>query len=116
MEHATRRGILSIDDLLGCVRTDLPSAETVAVAWDRRHRSAAVVGLLDEDRQLLDVSTDELHRLTACLANPLVPDVLRLTYSDADLALSGQVVLNVPVDEPAWARVLDHVAARVSAG
>lgn len=86
------------------------------MSWDRKHRSAGVMGLVDEFGDPFDTRPDVLSRLTMLLHSPMHPDVLRLAYPDADLALSGQVVLNVPVDEPTWARVLTNVELRVSAG
>lgn len=116
MSLNVRVGIASLDSLLSAVRVNHPTVETVVLAWDRKHRSAAVMGLLDSDSQSVEVRADAPGRLTSLLAAPMHPDVLRLAYPDADVAWSGQVVLSVPVDEPAWARVLDNVVLRVRAG
>lgn len=109
-------GIGSFDSVLASVRVHHPTVETVIVSWDRKHRSAAVMGLVDDLGVPVEVNPDVLARLTSLLQHPMHPDVLRLAYSDADLLLSGQIVLNIPVDEPTWARVLDNVELRISAG
>lgn len=111
-----RMGIASFDAMLSVVRVNHLDVETVVVSWDRKHRSAAVMGLLDIDGQLVDVRPDVTGRLTSLLQAPMHPDVLRLAYPDADLVLSGQVSLSVSVHEPTWARVLDNVELRVQAG
>lgn len=112
-----RRGIASLDDVLASVRVNAYNAETVVMSWDRKYRRAAVMGLLDErSMPIEDVRPDVLARLTGLIAHPLEPDVLRLAYPDARLHHSGQIILNVPVDEPVWARVLDTVELSVQAG
>lgn len=116
MSLAVRIGISSLDAVLSSLRANHPSVETVILSWDRKHRSAAVMGVADETGYPLDVRADVLGRLTSLLAQPMHPDVLRLAYPDADLMLSGQIVLNIPVDEPTWARVLANVELRVQAG
>lgn len=116
MSLNVRMGIASFDAMLSVVRVNHLDAETVIVSWDRKHRVAAVMGLLDVDGQLLDVRPDVIGRLTSLLQSPMHPDTLRLAYPDADLNLSGQVSLSISVDEPTWARVLDNVELRVAAG
>ncbi|MBN9214709.1 MAG: hypothetical protein J0J04_07835 [Microbacterium sp.] len=116
MSLNVRMGVSSFDAMLSFVRINHPEAETVIVSWDRKHRSAAVMGLLGIDGQLLDQRPDAVALLTSLLASPMHPDVLRLAYPDADLLLSGQVSLSIPVDEPTWARVLDNVELRIQAG
>lgn len=116
MSLNVRMGIASFDTMLSVVRVNHSEAATVIVSWDRKHRSAAVMGLLDIDGQLLDVRPDVMSRLTSLLMSPMHPDVLRLAYPDADLVLSGQVSLSLPVDEPTWSRVIDNVELRVQAG
>jgi hypothetical protein len=114
MSVAVRRGIASLDSLLVATRIGAPAAGSVLVAWDRKHLSGAVVGLLDDDGVVLDVSPELLQRLTGTLARPLVVGALELAFPNVELA--SQVILTFPVDEPAWARALDWVASRVSAG
>lgn len=116
MSLNVRLGIASFDAVLAFVRVNHPAVETVIVAWDRKNRSASVMGLLDGDSQSVEVRPDVLGRLTSLLASPMHPDVLRLAYPDADLVWSGQVALSIPVDEPTWARVIDNVELRVQAG
>ncbi|WP_433718632.1 hypothetical protein [Microbacterium laevaniformans] len=74
------------------------------------------MGALDVNGRPLDVSVSVLARLTSLIAPQIHPDVLRLAYPDADVMLSGQVLLSVPVNEPTWARTVDSVSLRVQAG
>lgn len=116
MSLVVRLGIASIDAMLASVRTKHAQADVVVMSWERKHRSLGVMGLADDAGNAIDARPDVLSRLTGLLHSPMHPDVLRLAYPDADLALSGQVVLNVPVDEPTWARALTNVELRVAAG
>lgn len=116
MSMVERRGFASLDALLSHVRVAHPAAGFVVLAWDRRYQRAAVMGLLDGASDPLDVSPQVVQRLTWLVSVPLSRDVFRFAYPDADVNLSGQVVLNLPIDEPVWARVLSHVELRVQAG
>lgn len=116
MSLNVRMGVASFDAMLSMVRVNHPEVETVIVSWDQKSRSAAVMGLLGDDGQLLDSRPDVISGLSSLLVSPMHPDVLRLAYPDADLMLSGQVSLTIPVDEPAWARVVDNVELKVQAG
>lgn len=113
---SVRLGVASLDDVLSYTRTHLFTAEVVVMSWDRKYRRAAVMGMLDEQGSPMDVRADVLAQLTSMLAQPLELDSLRLAYPDAKLHHSGQIMLNVPVDEPVWSRVLTNVLQSVHAG
>jgi len=103
-----------MDDMRASVRMNVPDAVTVLASWSRRYESCAVMGLLDEDDVEIPVAADQLARLTSLIHRPLPSGALRLAYPDAHNA--GSVLLRVPVDEPEWARVADHVQELVAAG
>ena len=116
MPLSVRLGVGSLDDVLSSVRVHHYLAGTVVCAFDKRRLSLAVMGLLNDEGDVLEVSTDSLGALSALLATPFSSDVIRLAYPRVDLNLSGQVMLRVPVDEPVWSRVLTNVELDVQAG
>lgn len=117
MTLAVRLGIASLDDAFAWVRHNYPAdGVTLVVSWDRTHQRAAAMGLLDDYGRPVDVPSASLQHVTGLIRHPFPADVLRLAYPDADLHLSGQVVLNLPVDEPVWSRVLSNVELKVQAG
>jgi hypothetical protein len=103
--------VASFDDVLGAVEMNAPDAATVLVSWSRSHQSCAVMGLLDDDGNPLDVPADLLARLTGLLARPVGVDALRWAFPDADT--SGSVILRIGVHEPVSGlfaqNVLEHV-------
>lgn len=113
---AVRQSIAAVDDVLATVRVMFPDAATVVLSWSRQYRSLGVMGLLDDDGQPMDVSPGGLFALRAPLRGETPPDLLRIAYPESGLHLSGAVSLNIPVDEPVWARALDTVSGRVDAG
>lgn len=111
MALTTRVAVASFDDVLGAVEMNAPDAATVLISWSRSHQSCAVMGLLDDEGNSLDVPADLLARLTGLLARPVGVDALRWAFPDA--ALDGSVVLSVLVHEPVAGlfaqNVLEHV-------
>lgn len=116
MSRKVQLGVSSIDAVLAHLREAHPHVETAIITWDRSAEVAAVMGAVANDGEIVELPSRALHRLNSILHAPLVSDVLRLVYPTADLLLSGQICLRVPVDEPAWALALDHVSSRVEAG
>lgn len=115
MDNA-RRALASIDAVLASVRVTYPSAATLVCTWDRRYSAVTVMGLQDDAGGFVDVSQQSLEALSSVIARPVPSDVLRLAYPESGLHMSGAVTLSLPVDEPVWARVLDHVSGKVDAG
>ncbi|WP_460004021.1 hypothetical protein [Microbacterium xylanilyticum] len=133
MPLTTRTAITAFDDVRHAARQSAPDAATVLVAWSRAHMSVAAVGLLDDDGRPLDPKPELLAMLTALFPVPVDEDLLRLAYPETLQAFaqgelpaaervdgmtdgSGQLLFQIPVDEPEWARVTDNVLERVQAG
>jgi len=114
MSVSTRVAIASFDDVSAAVEMNAPDAATVLISWSRSHQSCAVMGLLDESGDELDVPADLLARLTGLIARPVSVDALRIAFPDADT--TGPVLLRIPVDQAVSLIAVDNVLEQVVNG